>query len=244
MNYGTLAKLPRQATLNDLQNLHVIPISDLLRTDKYKVEEAVPANSQQVGSVSFDFVDEERLSRLETFAKTFISDRVEANKGYATVHDFAIALAILMFTKLNPSKYKDGSQPTARIRTLWACLVEQGVAKRAFDAQRFSVIRNTLSELGLIDWRDNRYYPGQDGKKGQSMKWDLTDSFMALLVEAISVKEVNSARPAQKERSSSGSCSGSSSTVGITHTHPCTNCFMKNGKDVLDKVISGLLNWF
>jgi hypothetical protein len=42
MNYGKLAKLPRQATLDDLQNLHVIRMYDLIKTDKYKVQEATP----------------------------------------------------------------------------------------------------------------------------------------------------------------------------------------------------------
>lgn len=185
ITYGQLGKLPRGASLEQLKQLPVVNLVDLLALDVEKVSDKKSGpkiRMAKVGSVSFDFADEGTLTNLEDFSTKFIGPIKTAN-GRTVPHDAtAIALSILSFCKVNKSTRNDGSLPTSRIMALWAKLVEQGVTTRKFDGQMFAAIRNKLSELGLIDWKDNRYWWDADKAKGQAMKWAITDRFHELIL--------------------------------------------------------------
>jgi hypothetical protein len=75
----------------------------------------------------------------------------------------------------------DGSMPTERFKVLWEKLIENGDIDRAWDYKRFAAMRNYVSSLGWLDWEDERYYLGPQGKKGKAAKWKATAELMEML---------------------------------------------------------------
>lgn len=178
LTYGTFAKLPRGMTLDEAKNLHVLRLDDLLHSPKYQAEPVKVEDLGKIGSVSFDIATHDQMRRLEEFATSCLPTNLVAGRNKVTAHDFAVALAILAWTKDHPNK--NGTTPTRRIEALWQVMVEQGVAERSFDCQKWKVIRDELSKLGLIDWRDCGYWFNVGGK-GRAMCWEITDEFAELL---------------------------------------------------------------
>lgn len=71
---------------------------------------------------------------------------------------------------------------------MWNSLFEVGDVGRAFCPQRFKVIRDFLSSLGLLDWKDRSYCLGwydQEGEyhKGKACKWQASEKLMGMLEE-------------------------------------------------------------
>ncbi len=193
--YGSLAKLPRGATLEQLQNLPAIfPQAVLL--DKASLVESSKAEVKLVevtkaevalvsggrGSTSFDITTTLDLDRLEEFATQTIVHESVIMAGVCrkvSARDFAIALAILCWTRQHPND--DGSQPVARIRALWSQLVEQGIADRSFSGEKWAVIYRTLTEQGHLEVRDEYYVIGHPGSKGKAMRWDIGEGLVDLI---------------------------------------------------------------
>jgi hypothetical protein len=55
---------------------------------------------------------------------------------------------------------EDGSNPCARTKAYYEELYEAGVVASPWNHQRYMVVRDFLSDLGLLEWRDNTYRPG------------------------------------------------------------------------------------
>jgi hypothetical protein len=80
----------------------------------------------------------------------------------------------------------DGSLPYKRFRLMWQALFEVGDIDRQFDDCRFAAVRDYLSGLGLLDWRNPKYEVGwfdEGGKyrKGKAAKWQASEMLMELL---------------------------------------------------------------
>ena len=85
-----------------------------------------------------------------------------------TNEDVAIFLLLLRFFTLNMNS--DGSLPAKRWKKMWQALFEAGDINRAFCPQRFKAIRDFLSSLQLLDWRDRSYCLGWYDQDGQYHK--------------------------------------------------------------------------
>jgi len=121
------------------------------------------------------------------------------------VEDFAVFLMILKFFSANINE--DGSLPVARWRRLWNSLFRCGDIDRAFCTQRFSVIRNHLSELGLLAWQEQKYYLGWtdlngEYHKGKACKWKATETLMEMLETGVKEGEASFVRSASKSQPS------------------------------------------
>ena len=55
---------------------------------------------------------------------------------------------------------EDGSLPWKRFKGLWDALFKAADIDRAFDPKRFAALRNYLSSLGLLDWKNSTYHLG------------------------------------------------------------------------------------
>ena len=96
-----------------------------------------------------------------------------------TALDLAVFLLELKFFTLNMNI--DGSMPTERFKVLWEKMIERGDIDRAWDYKRFAAMRNYVSSLGWLEWEDERYYLGPQGKKGKAAKWRATEELMGML---------------------------------------------------------------
>ena len=74
----------------------------------------------------------------------------------------AIFLVLLEFFGENPNP--DGSMPTKRFAGLWQRLYLDGDVTRAFDNKRFAFVRNRVSDMGGIEWKDVTYGEGKAAK--------------------------------------------------------------------------------
>jgi hypothetical protein len=93
--------------------------------------------------------------------------------------DIAVFLAIVEFCTINMNP--DGTLPTARIKRLWEEAYKSGDAKRAWQDERYTAIRNWLSEMGLLDWQDETYSFGNG--RGKACKWKATNELLCLMKE-------------------------------------------------------------
>ena len=71
------------------------------------------------------------------------------------VSDLDIAVFLMLLEFFTNHMNDDGSLPTNRFRKLQDCLLEHGMPK--FDNEKYKVIRDHFSDLGLLDWEDRRY---------------------------------------------------------------------------------------
>jgi hypothetical protein len=207
---GTLAKLPRIETPEkeeELRNTSVWTETDLcklpvvdspalpkvkqpvaIKPEPVKPEpvESVPIKSVVLaGSISGHHIHEDELARLtghyQSVAEALLNLHELKTKGrtVVTVEDVSIFLMLLRFftENMNP----DGSLPVKRWQELWSSLSKSGDVCRAFCPQRFAVIRDHLSSLGLIDWEDCNFVIGTKHQKGRSAKWKAGSELMVVL---------------------------------------------------------------
>jgi hypothetical protein len=188
---GTLAKLPRTLTYEQLKNVPVLTVAQLQELIKDVEEEprervmrVVPA-----GSVAGKYITPEMLEWLpkyEMLADTLMEHHalpVSSGRGVATSKDVAILLLILEFFNDDPNP--DGSMPYERIKGMWNALWQAGDIERKWDDKRYASSRNYLSSLGLIDWRDASYrmpmYVGNKKIDGRAARWGLSGQMVRLL---------------------------------------------------------------
>ncbi len=156
------------------------------------------AGREVVGSISGNVISQEELDKIsghyhDLAAALLNSHEIRtAGRSVVTNEDVAIFLMLLRFFSLNMNA--DGSLPVERWKKMWQALFEAGDIGRAFCPQRFKVIRDHLSSLGLLDWKDQTYCLGgydQEGEyhKGRACKWQASDWLMEMLEE-----------PAEQER--------------------------------------------
>lgn len=197
---GTLAKFPRIPTVEDeesLRNTTIVTVNDLQRLpiveEKAKPSSVYrqPSGTRQVsGSITGKHISDEELQEVDGHYRMVAETLMEAHqlktsgKTVATVEDVAIFLMLLKFftNNMNP----DGSLPVNRWSEMWKAVKDAGDVNRAFCCQRFSAIRDHLSSLGLLDWKDENYSIGwadSDGQyhKGKAAKWKASEELMAML---------------------------------------------------------------
>ena len=193
---GTLAKLPRIETPEReeaLRNTTVLTVNDLqslpvVEEDKGSVVRR--RSSPQAGSISGKHISEEELQKVNGHYRLVAESLLEVHslktsgKTVATIEDAAIFLMLLKFFTQNMNP--DGSLPVNRWLEMWKAVFEAGDIDRSFCPQRFKTIRDHLSGLGLLDWRDETYRIGwtdEDGKyhKGKACKWQASEELMEKL---------------------------------------------------------------
>lgn len=216
MKFGSMAKLPRHlddpdrfATLlnttavgwEELRNLPEwdfdrpeaalqiqAPIIPTGRVAHGPMPKLIRATS---GSISGKHVSPDDLSRLPEYkriAESYLrGENLKAGRHAVTAEDFAVAFLLLKFFKENPNP--DGSLPQARVRKLWKALYREGDVGRGWSPNRWTVIRDKMSEWGLLDWVDDRYQPGywlgDEWQPGRACKWGITDEFYEVLESGI-----------------------------------------------------------
>ena len=116
--------------------------------------------------------------RLLRFVKNWCNSGLRSGKGRkASPLDVAVLIAILAHTKDHPNR--DGSTPTAWIKTLWEDLKERGYTDRAWDHHNYKAARDFLSRMGWLVWQDEDYVVGQEVngvyRKGKAAKWEATE---------------------------------------------------------------------
>ena len=107
-----------------------------------------------------------------------------SGRTVVTADDVAIFLVCLKF--FTGRMNADGTLPVKRFQGLWSAMYEAGDADRAFDCHRFKVIRDYISDLGLLDWEDRTFVaPMKDhhGRRfnGRACKWKANEELMAML---------------------------------------------------------------
>ncbi|MHB0958245.1 MAG: hypothetical protein ACYC0X_12265 [Pirellulaceae bacterium] len=193
---GTLAKLPRLGTPdkeNALRKTTKLTVYDLMRlpiVEKEKKARVAKAGPQIVGSICGKAISDEELKTLGGPYREVGETLLEAHKletagrTVVRVEDIAIFLLLLKFFTNNMNG--DGSLPVERFKKMWQALYEAGDVDRAFCPQRFKVIRDYLSSLGLLDWQDETYCLGWyehtgEYHKGKACKWRAGEQLMAML---------------------------------------------------------------
>lgn len=214
---GTLAKFPRIPTVEDeesLRNTTIVTVNDLQRLPIVE-EKAKPSSvsrqssgTRQVsGSITGKHISDEELQEVDGHYRMVAETLMEAHqlktsgKTVATVEDVAIFLMLLKFftNNMNP----DGSLPVKRWSEMWNSVKDAGDINRAFCCQRFRSIRDHLSKLGLLDWKDESYSIGWtdlDGQyhKGKAAKWKASEKLMVML----ELPEVSQTEERKKGRTS------------------------------------------
>jgi hypothetical protein len=166
LKFGMLAKLPRTLTAEQLDGLPRFGLDELLALDPPPRPKA-PATRRRgpnAGSVSGVLVSDAELADLPWYAElartiTGGENLRTSARQVATPEDFAVVL--LLLKALHKNANADGSMPTARIRGLWESLHRAGDVRRQWNANRFKAVRDVLSDLGLLAWRDNKYATGR-----------------------------------------------------------------------------------
>ena len=194
---GTLAKLPRLGTPEKeaaLRNTTRLTVYDLMRLPvverEGKPRAVKKAAGQIAGSISGKAISDEELKRLQRdyrqVAETLLDvhELKTAGRTVVTVEDMAIFLLLAKFFTENMNS--DGSLPVERWKNLRQALFEVGDVERAFCPQRFKAIRDYLSSLELLDWKDQSYRIGwydESGQyhKGKACKWKASEELMAML---------------------------------------------------------------
>lgn len=214
---GMLAKLPRIPTPEDeaaLRETTLVSVDDL-RSLPVVEERHEPKQSrvkQSSGliaseSITGKHIVEEELREIDghyrAVAESLLDSHLLETSGRTkvTVEDVAIWLMLIKFFTENMNR--DGSLPVERWREMWRALFQAGDINRSFCCQRFGIVRDYLSSLGLIAWQDESYrlgYINENGeyRKGKACKWKASDELMAML----QLPEVCEAEEGEKERTS------------------------------------------
>ena len=106
-----------------------------------------------------------------------------SGRHVVTVEDVATWLAIVAYITLHQND--DKAMPSRRIAAIWRALYQEKLVRRPHCFKRSAVIRNYFSDLGLIDWQDDRYWVGDkptkfggEIKKGVCCKYSLVAQLM------------------------------------------------------------------
>lgn len=154
-----------------------------------------------VGSMRGKHISDEMLAGLSDdgcfgkMASDLLGDRriPTTTKAVAIASDLAILLMILEFCTDHISE--NNGLPENRIAKLWEALYQCGDVDRAYNHHRLKVLRNFLSDRGMIDWKSSEYRIGWYRKNGdyvpgECMKWKLDQKVMAELEKRRSVKGI------------------------------------------------------
>jgi hypothetical protein len=145
----------------------------------------------QAGSVCRESVltaeHTKRLPDLVSAIRCWFPDRpTHVRERWISDRQFAEVVAVLVFT---PTQ-KDGSNPYAVHKAQINQMHEEGVLTYSYSHEVYAVVRDFLSDKGLIAWEDETYCPtirdarGKVITKGRAMRWEVGE-VLAELVEAV-----------------------------------------------------------
>lgn len=179
---GSLAKFPRtiRDRLDEFKNTTVVS-PDTLQAPAWNLDKNV--KQVVVGGSTFVLPEdyEQKLACYERLALAHGLDGLSTKtRAKVTARDFAIFFLLGSIMKYDPQK----GMPTRRWECLWTGLHKDGVLDRGFDCHRFKIMRDTMSERGLIQWFDEHYRPPV-GQKGQCCRWRFSDDFLDALDAAV-----------------------------------------------------------
>ena len=154
--------------------------------------ESKPSRTKVSGSIGGKLIDEEELAQIaehghyRRVAAALMESHVLVTSGRSVVTTEDVAICLLLLKFFTNRMNADGSLPVRRFKELWSGLYEVGDVARSFDCHRFKVIRDYLSDLGLIDWEDESYIVpriDESGRrqKGRACKWKAGASLMEML---------------------------------------------------------------
>jgi hypothetical protein len=197
---GQLAKLPRNATLEQLQNtarIDPIWMEFLPEFEKEKKINVPAAIRKSGGSSGGKCISEDEIAELdghyaEVAARLIGQNKIEIDNEHsrATVTDKDVAIWLMIAKFFTDNMNEDGSMPWARFKGMWAALYKAGDVDRAWSTDRNKSIRNYLFDQGwCCDVEENKYYPGTQFTDGQAAKWRLSAELMALLDSSSTTEE-------------------------------------------------------
>jgi hypothetical protein len=187
VKYGTFAKYPRHATLEDLQNTTVIDWEELHRINgKYAVPEEVKKPTLHVGSCSTSIPDDFVAEHLESCRKAWLNltggEIIKGHRYVVAAEDAAVVMLIALW--LQEHGTKDHRHSVRTTLAFWTDLQSRGLTDRSPNHHRIKTIRDYLSSRGCVDWLDNKYQPPSEkgAKDGICCKWRLDEAFAVLLM--------------------------------------------------------------
>ncbi len=204
---GILAKIPRQVhrfeewkrttVLDQFRLRRLVTTLRTLTPQIEGVETAAPKKPEPstpkiAGSIGGKLIDNEELAQLTEaghyrhVASTLLKTHTLKTSGRSVVMIEDVAIFLLCLKFFTSRMNTDGTLPVRRFDGLWTGLYEAGDVGRAFDCHRFKVIRDYLSDLGLIDWEDHTFVvPRIDEsgqmRKGRACKWKGGQKLMDML---------------------------------------------------------------
>lgn len=156
------------------------------------------STTADIGEVLGDYLPNLKTQYLKAaYHLTELPIRCLSGREVGTVEDLAIFLMLWDFFESKPNE--DGTMPVQRFKKSWQRLYENAHISRQWNDRRFAVLRNHLSELGLIDWIDEEfeYFENRPGE-GTACKWKMT-SLMQEIIEDCGVLTVQSELKEEKE---------------------------------------------
>jgi hypothetical protein len=202
---GKVGLLPRQVGVMDTTIVTVKELSNLKvddqcrhvveKTEDHHDDTATTPNRYRQGSLSLvKDHDLDQLPRYERIAAVLMGNKnmETSSRAVATAEDLAI---LMMIGKVvSAAMNRDGTLPGDRIKGLWTTLYQAGQVERGFCPNRFFVLRNLLTDIGLLTWEDERYdLTSRDGK-GQACQWHGNEALL-LLLETDGVQEIHQTTP-------------------------------------------------
>jgi hypothetical protein len=191
--YGCFAKLPREVSrFSELASTTTLTIAHLLalplveekaEAKDDKVKQSKPRQQQPCGSVSGKNINQQELDLMPTWERLFKRLRQDkplyGARWAVTETDFAQAVVLQRFFTEN--RNPDGSLPQMRAQELWTALYDTGDFMRPWNHHRWKAIRDWMSQMGWLDWQDNRYQIGTGRGDGVACKWALHEGFVQQL---------------------------------------------------------------
>jgi hypothetical protein len=105
------------------------------------------------------------------------------DRHVATTEDVAIFLAITAY--ITQHQGEDRAMPSRRLESIWNAMYESEEVSRPHCVKRIAAIRNYLSDMGLIDWQDERYWSpdmpdrfNKETRKGVCCRYSLDRKLM------------------------------------------------------------------
>ena len=87
--------------------------------------------------------------------------------------DFQQALTVMNLMAIIPNKWNDNQAATGRAKAFWNRLYREGYFTRAWDSQKWELLRNTIVDVGFITLLDEWYWFTPGEHSGKAMEWHL-----------------------------------------------------------------------
>lgn len=89
--------------------------------------------------------------------------------------DFQEALVVMNLMAIIPNKWDDKQAATGRAKALWDRLYQEGYFTRAWDSEKWKLLRDTIVDAGFITLLDERYWFTPGEHSGKAMEWHLNE---------------------------------------------------------------------